>query len=171
MKCENCLNDHIGNYASGRFCSKKCSRGFSTKNKRKEINEKVSLKLKNIPKSEEHKNHLKNLWKSGYFKNRKSRQKFWKFESLFEENPKIKNTSIIKNLLFSNGTKYECNVCKINSWNNSNIILELHHKNGNNKDNNYYNLEILCPNCHSQTENYAGRNRNKAFIPVQASIL
>lgn len=44
-KCENCDNDHDGNYGSGRFCSSKCARGFSTKNKRSLINEKVSLKL------------------------------------------------------------------------------------------------------------------------------
>lgn len=46
MKCENCKSDHDGSYGSGRFCSKKCARGFSTKSKRKEINEMVSLKLK-----------------------------------------------------------------------------------------------------------------------------
>jgi hypothetical protein len=47
-KCENCCNDHKGEYGSGRFCSMKCSRGFSTKERRKEINEKVSIKLKKI---------------------------------------------------------------------------------------------------------------------------
>lgn len=45
-KCENCSIDHDGSIASGRFCSMKCCRSFSTKSKRKEINEKVSLKLK-----------------------------------------------------------------------------------------------------------------------------
>ncbi len=44
--CENCGTDHIGNYGSGRFCSSKCSRGFSTKAKRSEINTKVSDKMK-----------------------------------------------------------------------------------------------------------------------------
>lgn len=44
--CENCGNEHDGEYGSGRFCSTKCSRGFSTKAKRKEINKKVSIKLK-----------------------------------------------------------------------------------------------------------------------------
>lgn len=39
--CENCGNEHEGTYGSGRFCSTKCSRGFSTKAKRVEINEKV----------------------------------------------------------------------------------------------------------------------------------
>jgi hypothetical protein len=45
MKCENCGTEHQGIYGSGRFCSIKCSRGFSTKAKRKEINEIVSKKL------------------------------------------------------------------------------------------------------------------------------
>lgn len=44
-KCENCDNDHNGNYGSGRFCSNKCARGFSTKNKRSLINKKVSKTL------------------------------------------------------------------------------------------------------------------------------
>ena len=46
MICENCNKEHDGSYGSGRFCSSKCARAFSTKIKRKEINEEVSLKLK-----------------------------------------------------------------------------------------------------------------------------
>ena len=42
MKCEYCNEEHKGTYGSGRFCSVKCARGYSTKIKRKEINEKVS---------------------------------------------------------------------------------------------------------------------------------
>lgn len=45
MKCENCNREYDGSYGSGRFCSVKCARGFSTKGKRKEINEKVSKTL------------------------------------------------------------------------------------------------------------------------------
>jgi hypothetical protein len=45
LKCENCDLEHSGIYASGRFCSVKCARGFSSKAKRKEINEKVSKTL------------------------------------------------------------------------------------------------------------------------------
>lgn len=43
--CENCETEHEGIYGSSRFCSSKCVRGFSTKDKRKEINEKVSNTL------------------------------------------------------------------------------------------------------------------------------
>ena len=45
-KCENCEQHNNGEYGSGRFCSSKCARGFSTKNKRLEINQKVSNTLK-----------------------------------------------------------------------------------------------------------------------------
>lgn len=44
--CENCGSDHSGEYGSGRFCSLKCARGFSTKNNREKIKEKISNSLK-----------------------------------------------------------------------------------------------------------------------------
>ena len=43
--CELCSKEHYGEYGSGRFCCPKCARAFSTKAKRKEINEKVSKTL------------------------------------------------------------------------------------------------------------------------------
>lgn len=43
--CENCKCKLTTKYGSGRFCSEKCARGFSTKSKRKEINKKVSKAL------------------------------------------------------------------------------------------------------------------------------
>lgn len=46
MKCESCDVEHDGKYGSGRFCSSKCARGFSTKNNREEINKKVSEKMR-----------------------------------------------------------------------------------------------------------------------------
>lgn len=47
-RCENCNDVHEKNYGAGRFCSQKCARGFSTKEKRKEINYNVSLKLSGV---------------------------------------------------------------------------------------------------------------------------
>ena len=38
------------------------------------------------------------------------------------------------------------------------MSLELHHVNGEGKDNRLENILFLCPNCHSQTENYGKRN-------------
>jgi len=45
MKCKNCEEKEAAQYSkytSGEFCSKECSRSYSTKNNRKEINNKIS---------------------------------------------------------------------------------------------------------------------------------
>ena len=61
--------------------------------------------------------------------------------------------------LFSTGLKeYKCEKCGIIHWNGEQISLQLHHINGDNTDNRLENLQILCPNCHSQTDNYCGAN-------------
>lgn len=43
------------------------------------------------------------------------------------------------------------------SWNHKPLVLQLEHKNGVSNDNRLENLEFLCPNCHSQTETFAGK--------------
>jgi transposase-like protein len=53
---------------------------------------------------------------------------------------------------------YRCECCGISAWRGEPLSLELHHINGDGHDNRLENLELLCPNCHSQTENFAGRN-------------
>lgn len=57
--------------------------------------------------------------------------------------------------------KYECVICKNDgAWNNTKLTLQLDHKNGIDSDHRLENLRFLCPNCHSQTLNYAGRNKH-----------
>lgn len=64
-----------------------------------------------------------------------------------------------KRVFFEQG--FECNKCHLNSWLGIPITLELEHKDGNNKNHSRENLEALCPNCHSQTNTWKGRNINK----------
>lgn len=52
-----------------------------------------------------------------------------------------------------------CWECGITSWNNKPIVLELDHIDGNSDNNNEDNLSLLCPNCHSQTTTYKGKNK------------
>ena len=46
--------------------------------------------------------------------------------------------------------------CKGGYWLDNLLVCQLHHINGDNTDNRLDNLQILCPNCHSQTDNYCG---------------
>ncbi len=52
-----------------------------------------------------------------------------------------------------------CCRCGISNWQNKIIVLEVEHKDGNSSNNKEENLELLCPNCHSQTDTYKNRNK------------
>ena len=79
-------------------------------------------------------------------------------DSLTDGTCTLKPHRILKKLIEYNLREYKCEKCGISSWNGDKIILELHHKNGNHSDNKIENLEILCPNCHSQTDNFRTKN-------------
>ncbi len=65
----------------------------------------------------------------------------------------------LKIRLLNEGYKeYKCEYCGLSKWNNLPIPLELHHIDGNRHNNKLENLKILCPNCHSQTETFRGKN-------------
>ena len=49
--------------------------------------------------------------------------------------------------------------CGLNEWFGKKISLELDHVDGNNKNNERVNLIALCPNCHSITSTWRGRNK------------
>jgi hypothetical protein len=55
-----------------------------------------------------------------------------------------------------------CARCDITHWLGEKLSLHLHHINGAKADNRLGNLQLLCPNCHSLTENYSGRNVKQA---------
>lgn len=56
-------------------------------------------------------------------------------------------------MLLINHSCQKCGWNKINEFTGK-VPLELHHKDGNRKNNVYNNLDTLCPNCHSLTRNF-----------------
>ena len=70
------------------------------------------------------------------------------------------SSSNVKKLVYKLKLKEnKCERCGISEWQGKSIQCELHHINGDPTDNRIENLQILCPNCHSQTENFRSRNR------------
>jgi len=159
VKCEYCNGEHDGTYGSGRFCSRKCANGFSTKEKRTDINRRVSQKLKGRKPT------------AGGF--RKGHINFHVLSKEDQEKIKLiraeKRKERLKNLPFEDFPNKEkrkivleeqrgkCAICEISEWNGLKIVLEFHHRDGNGKNEKRENLVFLCPNCHSQTNNYRKR--------------
>lgn len=72
------------------------------------------------------------------------------------------DTCKLKSRLIREGLKEnKCEMCGITEWNGKELNMQLHHKNGNHKDNSFNNLQMLCPNCHAQTESYCGKSSKK----------
>lgn len=69
------------------------------------------------------------------------------------------NRGHLKTRLLKAGLKQErCEECGLTEWRGKPIRVTLHHVNGDGYDNRLENLLFLCPNCHSQTPNFSGRN-------------
>lgn len=67
-------------------------------------------------------------------------------------------------LIYENNNK--CESCGIKEWKNIKIPIEINHINGDNTDHSRENLECLCPNCHSITKNWRGRNKAKKRLKI-----
>lgn len=78
------------------------------------------------------------------------------------------STPRLRERLIREGIKEaRCEHCGLTEWLGKPIPLELHHRNGIRSDNRLDNLEIVCPNCHSFTDTYRGRNIGKGSNILQ----
>lgn len=86
---------------------------------------------------------------------------------IFKENSTYKNKTYLKKYLVEYFEKpYSCDECGNSGRHNGReLSLQLDHINGVCEDHRVENLRFLCPNCHSQTDTYAGKatkgKRNK----------
>lgn len=64
--------------------------------------------------------------------------------------------------LLETGRDYRCALCGCDgTWLGRPLRLEIDHIDGDYHDNEAWNLRFLCPNCHTQTDTFSGRSRNK----------
>jgi predicted RNA-binding Zn-ribbon protein involved in translation (DUF1610 family) len=69
---------------------------------------------------------------------------------------------LLRRALVETGVPYQCSECGVSGdWNGLPLILHVDHVNGNYLDSRPENVRFLCPNCHSQTASWAGRNKRK----------
>jgi DNA-binding CsgD family transcriptional regulator len=72
------------------------------------------------------------------------------------------NRTHLKSRLIKAGLKENrCEECGITEWRGRPLNMELHHVNGDGEDNRLENLQLLCGNCHAQTDNWGGRGKRR----------
>jgi hypothetical protein len=150
VRCEKCNQPHDGSYASGRFCSEKCSRGFSTSKNREAINQKVSATLEGHPD-----------WVSVEARRRASAatRERWRKKIMEVDFDSLSIDGKKKRVVIEQGGK--CFRCNVSEWMGEPLTLQVDHEDGDTRNNKRDNLRGLCPNCHSQTPTYCGKKRNR----------
>lgn len=90
---------------------------------------------------------------------------------LIKKGPPIASTRL-KKMLWSSGIKEKkCERCNITEWLGNPAPLELHHINGDSRDNGLDNLQVLCANCHSLTPAFAGKNKRASGVTGSHAVL
>ena len=98
-------------------------------------------------------------------KGKQANNKLLPDEILVKEKDRVtrRKGSILYRALVEIGRPEKCEECGLETiWNNKPIRLQVDHINGDYQDNTRENLRFLCPNCHSQTNNYGVKNTKKA---------
>jgi Zn finger protein HypA/HybF involved in hydrogenase expression len=86
-------------------------------------------------------------------------------QDIFTKNSTYHRNSLKIRLVRDGIKEYKCEKCgNLGEWHGEKLILQLEHKNGISNDNRIQNLCFLCPNCHSQTKTYSGRNKKITFL-------
>ena len=152
------------------FCSRSCAGSFNGR-KRKlrfyKVGEKIYQKIRELRKQNYGYRTIANMFNvphstiRNWVKDIKTdRNESYRLAQKIKLKPieaLVNKGSIRKRLFEERG--YKCELCNLSEWMSKNIILEIHHKDGNNKNNTLKNLQILCPNCHSQTWDYRNKKR------------
>lgn len=83
------------------------------------------------------------------------------------------SAKLLKRLIKAGYKQYCCEQCGIKEWNNKPIVLQLEHKDGDHNNNTIDNLQILCPNCHSQTATFNAVRKwcVKYNLPKKVSVI
>ena len=80
--------------------------------------------------------------------------------------PQYQSNKLRKRLFEEGYKERKCEVCGIIEWNGKSLSFECEHINGDSADHRLNNLMIICPNCHSQTDTYKGKNAKRPCNPI-----
>ena len=80
-------------------------------------------------------------------------------EILEGKHPQYQRRGLKRKLIEAGLKENKCEVCGIDSWNGNSLNMQLDHIDGNTYNHSIENLRTICPNCHSQTDTFCGKNK------------
>ena len=88
-------------------------------------------------------------------------------DQMFIEQSLVPRNLVRNRIIKDNLLEYKCSMCdNVGEWLGQKMSLQIDHVNGVSNDHRLQNLRWLCPNCHSITPTYAGKNRTEHQCPV-----
>lgn len=110
--------------------------------------------------------HIKRLIKKLQLDTSHWTEALWSKGKQLKKSEKYSRASTLKpHLIRKRGHK--CEMCHNTDWLNNPIVLEVHHLDGNTQNNMDENLQLLCCNCHAQTDNW----RKSAVVRTDEEII
>ena len=149
-KCKKCKSEFTPQKGLVNYCSISCKNSRSWTPEQKEAKAKV-LKA----------NHNSKKWKDAVSISNKSNEKREQVKLTWQSKLDWESGD----MYFTTARKWlreeisNCEECGLSEWMDNPLVLEMHHIDGNNKNNKKENLKLLCPNCHSQTDNWRGNKK------------
>ena len=152
--CAGCNGILLFESRNNKFCSSSCSAIFNNKQRSKTY-DKINININRYSKL--------SILKRQYLKT--SSEITAKIPTFDELSWEAKRKIVILE------QQNKCSRCGIDDWLGKQLSLEVDHIDGDRSNNKRDNLEALCPNCHSLTPTFRGKNRNKNIKPISDAEL